>query len=648
MQSTTIRLIVTMIFLLLMNTHVPRGFAQQLPRAVNEKDYVAYLFTYFTGNKIEEEAVHFAISLDGYHYKALNKNLPVMDSKPISNTGGVRDPHLLRSEDGKTFYMVLTDMVSAKGWDSNRGMVLLKSTDLVHWTSHVVDIQKRYADQEDLLRVWAPQSIYDQQAQKYMIYWSMKHGAGPDKIYYAYANSDFSDLEGEPQQLFFPLNGKSCIDGDIVWKDSTYYLFYKTEGHGNGIKVAKSSSLTGGKWEELPDYKQQTKDAVEGSCVFKQIGTDTYIFMYDVYGKGKYQFTKSTDLTHFSVIDDEVSMDFHPRHGTVIPITRAELQHLIKTYGRPAGLELSAVGQNPVLAGYYADPEILYAKKTGKYYLYPTSDGFDQWGAYYFKAFSSENLVDWKDEGILLDLKKEVSWAGRNAWAPAIEEKRVNDRYQYFYYYSGAQKIGVAVADEPTGPFRDSGKALIDYKPAGVSGGQEIDPDVFTDPVSGKSYLYWGNGYMAVAELNEDMMSLKKQTMKVITPDKTYREGTYVFYRQGIYYFLWSENDTRSEDYRVRYGTSASPLGPINIPENNLILAKDPALGIYGTGHNAVLQIPNQDEWYMVYHRFSIPDGITMGDAAGYHREVCMDKMVFTKEGLIEPVKPSLVGLQRH
>ena len=98
---------------------------------VAEKDYIAYLFTYFTGNHISEEAVCYAVSTDGYTYWALNDNKPVIDSKIISSTGGVRDPHILRCEDGKTFYMVVTDMVSDNGWDSNRAMVLLKSNDLV-------------------------------------------------------------------------------------------------------------------------------------------------------------------------------------------------------------------------------------------------------------------------------------------------------------------------------------------------------------------------------------------------------------------------------------------------------------------------------------------------------------------------------------
>lgn len=298
--------------------------------------YDAYLFAYFTSNHIDKEAVHYAISRDGYTYTALNNNRPVIDSKAISSTGGVRDPHILRAEDGKTFYMVLTDMVSANGWNSNRAMILLKSTDLINWTSNVINIQQKYQGQEDLLRVWAPQTIYDREAGKYMIYWSMKHGDQPDIIYYAYANSEFTDIEGEPKVLFLPQSGLSCIDGDIIYKDGIYHLFYKTEGHGDGIKKATTTLLTSGNWTESPDYKQQTSEAVEGSSVFKLIGSDTYILMYDVYKKGAYQFTESTDLEEFKAIDHQIAMDFHPRHGSIIPITNDELNALTAKWGQPA------------------------------------------------------------------------------------------------------------------------------------------------------------------------------------------------------------------------------------------------------------------------------------------------------------------------
>ncbi|CAC9973117.1 family 43 glycosylhydrolase [Flavobacterium panici] len=614
-----------------------------IPPVIAEKDLTAYLFVYFTGNSVEEEAVRFAVSADGYHYYHLNDNKPVLDSKTISSTGGVRDPHILRGDDGKTFYMVLTDMTSSKGWDSNRAMVLLKSTDLVNWKSSVVNIQTAFSGNENLKRVWAPQTIYDAKAGKYLIYFSLQYAGEPDKIYYAYANKDFTALESAPKLLFVPKSERACIDGDIIEKDGVYHLFYKTETETAGIKVATTTDLTSGKWTENDNYLQQTKDGVEGSSVFKLNNSDEYILMYDVYTKGKYQFTKTKDLENFTVIDNDISMDFNPRHGTILPITRSELKRITDKWGTPA--KYPKVNNNPALEGYYADPEILYSNKTKKYYIYPTSDGFDGWSGNYFKTFSSDNLKDWKDEGIILDLRKDVSWANRNAWAPCIVEKKIKGKYQYFYYFTAAQKIGVAVSDNPNGPFKDSGKALISTRPEGVKGGQEIDPDVFTDPKTGKSYLYWGNGYMAVAELNPDMVSLKKGTTKVITVDDTFREGTYIIYRKGTYYFLWSEDDTRSPNYKVRYGTSKSPLGPIEIPKNNIVIQGKPDIGIHATGHNSVLQIPNKDEWYFVYHRFSYPTGIKMGDAGGFHREVCIDKLEFNPDGSIKEVIPTHAGV---
>ena len=616
---------------------------------VEEKDYAGYLFTYFTGNHISEEAVCFAVSVDGYSFYALNGNRPVLDSKVISSTGGVRDPHILRCEDGKTFYMVVTDMVSANGWDSNRAMVLLKSTDLVNWSHSVINMQKRYAGQENLKRVWAPQTIFDRETGKYMVYWSMKYGDGPDVIYYAYANDDFTDLIGEPEPLFIPADKKSCIDGDIVYKDGVYHLFYKTEGHGNGIKVATTRSLTSGEWKESSDYKQQTKEAVEGAGTFKLIGQDKYILMYDVYMKGKYQFTETTDLEHFKVIDHEVSMNFHPRHGTVIPITRAELKRITDKWGKPA--ELGELPQNPVLPGFHADPEILYSHLTGRYYIYSTTDGLPGWGGWYFTAFSSPDMKDWTYEGVVLDLRSpQVPWANGNAWAPAIEEKLVDGKYKYFFYYSGnpndnsGKQIGVAVADSPVGPFKDMGRPLITESPAGK--GQQIDVDVFTDPVSGIPYIYWGNGYMAGAELNADRVSLKEETVRVMTPeggsldDYEYREAPYVFYRKGIYYFMWSVDDTGSANYHVVYGTSDSPLGKIKVASDPIVTVQNPEKEIYGPAHNAVICKPGTDEWYIVYHRIN-KNYLARDKGPGVHREVCIDRLEFNEDGTVRRVNLS-------
>lgn len=683
------------------------------------QQYSAYLFAYFTGT---DEALHYAISTDGYHFTALNGDKAVLSSQAVAATGGIRDPHMLRGADGKTFYMVATDMHTAKnGWGPNHGMVLLTSTDLVNWVHHTVDITKRYPEYANADRVWAPQTIVDTANGKYMVYWAMKLGKDDrDKIYYAYANKDFSGLEGTPKVLFNPPGNTVSIDADIIPKDGVYHLFFKHAfGATQGIKQATSKTLTGGYVFEDKQL-EQTKDEVEGSGVFKLNDGSGYILMYDVYGKGRYEFARSTDLEHFTAVTSEVSMNFKPRHGTVIPITSAEAIALTSAYLTPAQAMLQVTGtgikklnvnvdsamhtlylplkpgtnakalkpafstlpgvtikpngkatgdgatytvaisgqqpqaytvkafetRNPVLDGYYADPEVLYSKQTGKYYIYPTSDGFTGWSGYYFKVFSSTNLVDWKDEGNILELGKDVTWANSNAWAPCIEEKMINGQYKYFYYFCAHGKIGVAVADKPTGPFKDSGKPLLDKLPEGATHGQQIDPDVFTDPVSNKTYLYWGNGYMAVAELADDMVSLVPGTTKTLTPVKTYNEGTYVFYRKGKYYFMWSENDTRDPNYQVRYATASSPTGPLTVPANNLVIAKDTAAGIYGTGHNSILQIPGTDEWYIVYHRFNYPNGITMGDAAGYNREVCIDKLTFNANGTIIPVKPTQQGIK--
>jgi beta-xylosidase len=295
----------------------------------------AYLFAYFKGNKVEQEQICFAVSDDGYNFRALNGGNPVISSKQISRTGGVRDPHILRAEDGKTFYMVVTDMTSSKGWNSNRGLVMLKSTDLVNWTSSVVHIPDAFPEKfGDILRVWAPQTIYNPQTKRYMLYFSMlKDGENQyDVIYYSYANKDFTALETEPKPLFTSPDGKSCIDGDIVYAFGKYHLFYKTESVGKGIKKAVADSLTG-VWKAEDRYLQQTPNQVEGAGVYKLNNSNDWILMYDVYTSGRYEFTQSVDLENFTLVQDKVSMDFHPRHGTVIPITEKEKKRLIKHWG---------------------------------------------------------------------------------------------------------------------------------------------------------------------------------------------------------------------------------------------------------------------------------------------------------------------------
>ncbi len=314
---------------------------------------------------------------------------------------------------------------------------------------------------------------------------------------------------------------------------------------------------------------------------------------------------------------------------------------------------------NPILPEFHADPEVLFSEQTGKFYIYSTTDGAPGWGGYYFTVFSSPNLVDWHHEGIMLDLgTSQVPWASGNAWAPCIiERKQPDGSYKYYFYYSGhdvkrdRKSIGVAVADHPTGPFTDHGQPIVYDLPKGVRGGQQIDVDVFQDPVSGKYYLYWGNGYMAGAELNDDMVSIKPETETVMTPeggslkDYAFREAAYAFYRDGKYYFMWSVDDTGSPNYHVAYGTATSPLGAIQVAKEPVVLIQDPEQEIYGPAHNSVLQIPGRDEWYMVYHRINKNYLYPKPNGPGFHRQVCIDRMYFNPDGTIQPVKPTTTGV---
>jgi beta-xylosidase len=289
--------------------------------------------------------------------------------------------------------------------------------------------------------------------------------------------------------------------------------------------------------------------------------------------------------------------------------------------------------RSPILPGLNADPDVHYLN--GEYWIYPTTDGFQGWSGTKFKAYSSKDLVHWKDHGVILDLGPDVTWADKNAWAPAIAERDG----KYYFYFCAEQQIGVAVADSPAGPFTDAlGKPLV---AKGRFDGQMIDPSVFTDD-DGQAYLYWGNGHGYVVPLDDDMVSFDAYRVREITPEN-FREGSFVVKRGGTYYFMWSEDDTRSENYHVAYATGPSPLGPWT--KRGTILSKRPEYGIKATGHHSVVNVPGTDDWYIVYHRFAL-NGPGRPGGDGMHRETTIDRMEFAADGTIKPVVPTLEGIR--
>lgn len=344
--------------------------ASVLPTAAQarkKQKYTSYLFAFFSNNTPEGEQIRFAISDDGFNYKSLNDGRPVVASDSISLKHSIRDPHIMRAEDGKTFYMVLTDMRSSEGWQSNDGLVLMKSTDLIHWQHTAIDFPTRFPnlpgfDRENLHAVWAPQTIWDPVAGKYMIYYSIgrhdweyetndKNRDGSTfyqpyfKLFYSYANEDFTDIT-EPRLLFD--FGKASIDGDIVYdeKKQEYVLFFKDEGRRvnnplgpngqwttrQGVMRATSKSVTGPYTTDWRHLQKPGQFPVEGSSVFKLIDSDEYILMYDCYVNGHYQFCKG-DLSNFSYVTDTPTQgNFTPRHGSVIPITKKERKRLEKWF----------------------------------------------------------------------------------------------------------------------------------------------------------------------------------------------------------------------------------------------------------------------------------------------------------------------------
>ncbi|MBS1906442.1 MAG: family 43 glycosylhydrolase [Actinobacteria bacterium] len=330
-----------------------------------------------------------------------------------------------------------------------------------------------------------------------------------------------------------------------------------------------------------------------------------------------------------------------PASGTPVDLTNPVTYTLTAPGGSTTAWTISAqVVKTPVLPGLYADPNIAVFGDT--YYLYATTDGTPGWGGKDFYVWSSKNLVDWtRAEQPFLTLdgaNGNVPWATGNAWAPTIIERGG----KYYFYFSGhnptynRKTIGVAVADSPVGPFVAQPTAMILNNEA-VTSGQAIDPAAFLDPQTGKYYLAWGNGSPVIAELNDDMISVKAGTFQRINGLTDFREGVFLNYRDGIYHLTYSIDDTGSENYRVGYATATSINGPWTY--RGVILQKNLALGIKGTGHSSIINVPGTDDWYIAYHRFAIPDG------EGQHRETTIDRVPIGADGLFQTITPTLTGV---
>ncbi|WP_040005866.1 glycoside hydrolase family 43 protein [Fibrisoma limi] len=299
-----------------------------------------------------------------------------------------------------------------------------------------------------------------------------------------------------------------------------------------------------------------------------------------------------------------------------------------------------ATSGNPIFPGWYADPEGTIFKKT--YWVYPTfSAPYNQ--QVFMDAFSSTDLINWTKHQRIIDTTA-VKWAKRAMWAPAVVEKA--GKYYLFFGANDIQSnkelggIGVAVADNPAGPFKDLlGKPLIGQF---HNGAQPIDQFVFRDK-DGQYYLIYGGWrHCNIARLKDDFTGVVPfpdgTTFKEITP-QGYVEGPIMFIRNGKYYFMWSEGGWTGPNYSVAYAVADSPFGPFE--RVGKILQQDPKVAT-GAGHHSVVQVPGTDEWYIFYHRRPLTE------TDGNHRETCIEHMYFDENGAIKPVKLTVEGVRKR
>lgn len=297
----------------------------------------------------------------------------------------------------------------------------------------------------------------------------------------------------------------------------------------------------------------------------------------------------------------------------------------------------SPLSGNPVIDGWYADPEAIVYDDT--YWIYPTySDTYDR--QVFMDAFSSRDLIHWQKHERIIDTS-EVVWADSAMWAPGVIRNK--DKYYLFFAANDVHEgqiggIGVAISDHPGGPFKDFlGKPLINEI---VNGAQPIDQFIFRDS-DGTHYMYYGGwGHCNVVKLNEDFTGLVPfedgSTFREVTPEN-YVEGPFMFIRNGMYYFMWSEGGWTGPNYRVAYAMANNPFGPFK--REGIILQQNPSIAT-GAGHHSVIQIPDRDEYYIVYHRRPLDE------TDRNHRVVCIDQMHFDEKGKILPIEITTSGVE--
>lgn len=293
-----------------------------------------------------------------------------------------------------------------------------------------------------------------------------------------------------------------------------------------------------------------------------------------------------------------------------------------------------AWSQNPVIRDQFtADPTARVFN--GKMYLFPSHDipapeSFprkDWFCMADYHVFSSSNLTDWTDHGVIVTQEK-VEWvnpASFSMWAPDCIER--NGKY-YFYFPANVKTgrgfgIGVAIADTPEGPYIP--------QPEPIAGVRGIDPSVFIDK-DGQAYIYYSLGRIFAAKLKDNMTELASDPVVVgDLPTKGLVEGPFFFERNGIYYMTYPHVENTIE--RLEYAIGDNPLGPFRV--TGVIMDETP-MGTW-TNHHSLVEYGEQ--WYLFYHNSAYSPKFDK------NRSVCIDSLFFNEDGTIRKVIPTNRGV---
>ncbi|MEY3896936.1 MAG: hypothetical protein RLZZ214_2457 [Verrucomicrobiota bacterium] len=290
---------------------------------------------------------------------------------------------------------------------------------------------------------------------------------------------------------------------------------------------------------------------------------------------------------------------------------------------------------NPIIPGYFADPSLV--THDGRQYLYAT---IDPWGGGTLGCWESGDFKNWTYRTLNWPTKQAcTSPTSKNAmvWAPSVVR---GPQGKFHMYVSVGSEVWAGVADQPRGPWRDAndGKPLIpeNFRP----GYHMIDAEAFIDS-DGQAYLYWGsgwnwtNGKCWAVKLKPDMTTFDGE-VRDVTPAR-YFEAPFMVKHGDRYYLMYSAGKTIEETYQVHYAVGDSPLGPFAEAPNSPCLVTDAASNILAPGHHAVFE--RDGRHYILYHRHSIPF-----DPAFIGRQICVDEMKFSADGLVDKVKPTHEG----